>query len=60
MAPAQAIPQSLLQGEYGMVYKACAEKDAKLKIIDDQVARPRPRPGRAARGVESSQQTTRR
>jgi hypothetical protein len=27
----------MLNGEYGAVYKACAEKDAQLKVINDQI-----------------------
>ena len=32
-----AVTPAMLNGEYGAVYKACAEKDAQLKVINDQI-----------------------
>ena len=31
------VTPAMLNGEYGAVYKACAEKDAQLKVINDQI-----------------------
>ena len=32
-----SVTPAMLNGEYGAVYKACAEKDAKLKILNEQI-----------------------
>ena len=32
-----SVTPAMMNGEYGGVYKACAEKDAKLKILNDQI-----------------------